>query len=261
MSKFEERKKKLLDTLQVKKKMDVQEASDLIGISPATARRFFSQLAKEGIAVRIHGGIQLLTESSGTYSYILSNTRRVHEKALIAAKAVNLIQEGDLLFLDSGTTILKMAEALELRLRTEKLEGVVIVTNSLVNYEKLSEFCKVILVGGEVRLTRRDTCGHLAEKALESLHVHKSFFGADAIHPEKGLMATDEWTCRMNGIVRRNSDSVYVLADSEKFGRSSLMTYSTLDAVDCIYTDDGISNEEIALYREKGAKIEVITGF
>lgn len=258
MTKYELRKMKLLETLQLKKKMDVQEAAELIGISPATTRRFFNLLAKEGTAVRIHGGIQILPENSGSYSYILSNIHRIDEKAKIAARAVDIIESEDLLFLDSGTTILKLAEALELRLRSGLLKDLIIVTNSLVNYEKLAQYCKVILVGGEVRLSRRDTFGHLAEKALESLHVHKSFFGADAVHPEKGLMATDEGTCRMNDIVQRNSDAVYVLADSEKFGKRSLMTYSRLDKVDLIITDDGVPEEELNAYRNHGAAIELV---
>ncbi|MCK5343912.1 MAG: DeoR family transcriptional regulator, partial [Candidatus Heimdallarchaeota archaeon] len=71
MTKFELRKKTLMEILQLKKKMDVNEASELIGISPATTRRFFSQLAIEGTVVRIHGGVQIIPESTGTYSYIL----------------------------------------------------------------------------------------------------------------------------------------------------------------------------------------------
>ncbi|TFG63043.1 MAG: DeoR/GlpR transcriptional regulator [Spirochaetales bacterium] len=258
MTKIELRKNKLLETLQTKQKMNVQEASELIGISPATTRRFFSQLAAEGIAVRIHGGIQLLPDSTRLYSYLLSNIKRVSEKAAIAARAVELVSSGDLLFLDSGTTILKMAEALEVKFKAKTLKDVIIVTNSLVNYEKLAPYCKVILAGGEVRLSRRDTFGHLAEKILQSVHMHKAFFGADAIHPDKGLMATDEWTCRMNGLVSKNSDAVYVLADSEKFGKSSLLSYSPLNGVDLIITDNGIEDRDLEPYRTKGAVIETV---
>ncbi len=258
MNKYELRKKKLMASLQVKKKMDVSEASELIGISPATTRRLFSRLAKEGDVVRIHGGIQIFPEVQGTYSYVLSNTTRLREKARIAERALELVESGDLLFLDSGTTILKLAEALVTRLESGELKELVIVTNSLLNYEKLARYCKVILAGGEVRLNRRDTCGQLAEKALQSLYTNKSFFGADAIHPKKGLMTTDEWTNRMNDIVGRNSGEIYVLADSEKFGKSSLMTYAGLNDVSLIITDDGISSEEVEVYRAGGAHIEVV---
>lgn len=259
MTKFEIRKRKLLDSLHYKRKMDVQEAAELMGISPATTRRFFTQLENEGTAVRVHGGIQLIPETSRSYSYVLSNTRRIEAKARIATHAVDIIESGDLLFLDSGTTILKLAEALEVRLRSKTVQDLVVVTNSLVSYEILAPYGKVILVGGEVRLTRRDTCGHLAERALETLHVHKSFFGADAVHAERGLMATDEETCRMNGIVRRNTESVFVLADSEKFGRSSLMTYCRLDDVDLIITDDGLAEKDQGLYRNRGAQLDVVS--
>ncbi|TFG59059.1 MAG: DeoR/GlpR transcriptional regulator [Spirochaetales bacterium] len=258
MTKNESRKKKLLQVLQVRQKINVQEASELIGISPATTRRFFTQLSAEGIAVRTHGGIQLLPESSQSYSYILSTMRRIDEKARISARAVEIVSSGDLLFLDSGTTMLKMAEALELKFKTKILTDIIVVTNSLVNYEILAPYCKVILACGEVRLSRRDTFGHLAEKILESVHIHKAFFGADAVHSEKGLMATDEWTCRMNDVVSHNADSVYVLADSEKFGKSSLLSYSPLSGVNLIITDDGIGEKDLEPFREKGANIEVV---
>jgi DeoR/GlpR family transcriptional regulator of sugar metabolism len=258
MKKYEGRKNKILEALQVNKKMNVSEASELIGISPATTRRFFAQLADDGYAVRIHGGIQIVPEVQGTYSYVLSNTSRVHEKAKISGHAVELVNSGDLLFLDSGTTILKLAEALVTRLESGELTDLVIITNSLLNYEKLAKYGKVILIGGEVRLSRRDTCGQLAENALRALHMHKSFFGADAVHPDKGLMTTDEWTHRMNDIVGKNSEKVFVLVDSEKFGKSSLMTYCALDGVDLIITDDGLSEDEVMSYRAKGAHVEVV---
>ncbi len=237
--------------------MDVSEVADLIGISPATTRRFFNQIEKEGIAIRRHGGIQLLPDVSKSYSYSNSTTRQIEEKTLIASYAVNLVFSGDLLFLDSGTTVLKMAEALEIRIKEKELKDLVIITNSLVNYELLAPYCKVILLGGEVRMEQRDTCGYMAENALGSLHFHKSFFGTNAVHPEKGLMATDERTCRINQIASKNSDSVFVLADSSKFGAISLMTYSELDSVDKIITDEKISDEILAVFENNGANIEV----
>ena len=259
MSKFDTRKAATLDILTSKTELTVHEASDLLGTSPATTRRFFERLASEGRVVRVHGGIQLVPESKSSYSYFLSNTRRMRQKTAIAEWAVTMVESGDLLFLDSGTTLLRMAEALDQRLQAGSLEGIVVVTNSLVSYEKLCPHCRVILVGGEVRLNRRDTYGQVAENTMESLHVHKSFFGADAIHPKKGLMATDEWTRRMNDIVRNNSDSVIVLSDSEKFGKSSLLSYSDLDNVDLIITDDGITDEELAPYRAAGARIKIVS--
>ena len=258
MSKFDDRKKQILEVLKKDIKISVSEASVLIGTSPATTRRFFSRLEGEGNAVRVHGGIQLVPEDRGTYSYVLSNTSRVMEKARIADRGKELVSSGDLLFLDSGTTILKLAEALVPRLERGELTDLVVVTNSLLNYERLAEFAKVIIVGGEIRLSRRDTFGQLAENALQSLHLHKSFFGADAIHPTKGLMTTDEWTNRMNNIVSNNTEEVYVLADSNKFGKSSLMTYAGLGDAQLIITDDGITEERLATYREKGANIEVV---
>ncbi len=257
LSKYETRKEKLIIALRQQTRMTVEEVSSLIETSPSTTRRFFEQLKVDGICMRFHGGIQLMPKYSSDYSHSFSNTIDIDAKTEIAFYAVNYIESGDNLFLDSGTTVIKIAEAIAEKIKNLQLKNIMVVTNSLVNYEILSPWCRVIIAGGEVRLSRKDTCGYIAEQVLESLHVNKSFFGADAVHLEKGLMATDERTCIINGILKKNSDLVYAVAGSNKFGEVSLMTYSELKDVDKIITDNKISKETLSLFREKGVEIDV----
>ena len=154
--------------------------------------------------------------------------------------------------------MLKFAEALSGRIQAGALENIVVVTNSLTNIEILAKWCKVILLGGEVRLKRRDVCGTFAEKMLRMLHVNKAFFGVDAIDLGRGFMATDERTSTKNEIVFQQADNISVLADSGKFNTTSFISYAPLDAVHTIFTDDGIEQETLDTFTKAGAHIEIV---
>ncbi len=258
MTKTELRTAKLLEMLQIDKRVDVKTVANALEISEATVRRLFAQLEEDGGVIRVHGGVQLAPQVGYDYSYRVSASHKSQEKTLIANAAVDVVTSDESLFLDSGTTVLKLAEALSVKIQMGALGNIVVVTNSLTNIETLAKWCKVILIGGEVRLPRRDVCGTIAEKVLMMFHVDKAFFGADAISLERGFMATDERTSKMNEIVLEQADNAYVLTDSGKFNKTSFISYASLDAVDAIFTDDGIAQETRDAFTKVGVHIEVV---
>jgi DeoR/GlpR family transcriptional regulator of sugar metabolism len=258
VNKIELRTIRLLEMLQLQKRLDVRTVAATLEISEATARRLFSQLEREGKIIRVHGGVQLSPPMGYDYSYRLSSHHRSREKSLIGRAAAELVEDGDRIFLDSGTTVLQLAEALSLKIQTGTVRNLVVLTNSLSHIESLARWCKVILIGGEIRVERRDVCGTLAEKNLSLFHVDKAFFGADAVSPTRGLMTTDERTSRMNEIVLKSASRAFVLADSEKFDRTSFVSYAALEEVETIYTDSGLRGERLELFRQAGARIEPV---
>lgn len=256
--KSEARSSRLLEMLQLNRRLDVRTVSETLGISEATVRRLFARLDGEGKVIRTHGGVRLAPHLGTDYSYYLSATHRSREKALIGRAAAELVTAGDRLYLDSGTTVLKLAEALALRLQAGQVADVVVLTNSLVLVEALARWCKVILVGGEVRTERRDLCGPISEETLQLFHASRAFLGADAIHLASGFMTTDERTAMLNRIVLRTAGSSYVLADSEKFNRDSFMSYAPLTGVDRVLTDPSIPETVLREFQTAGAAIEVV---
>lgn len=259
MTKTELRTAKLLEMLQISKRVDVKTVANALDISEATARRFFAQLEEAGDVIRVHGGVQLAPQMGYDYSYRVSVSHKSQEKMLIGNAAADMVKSGESLFLDSGTTVLKLAEALSVKIQTGVLENIVVVTNSLTSIETLAKWCKVILIGGEVRLPRRDVCGTIAEKVLMMFHVDKAFFGADAISLEGGFMGTDERTSKMNEIVLEQADKAYVLTDSGKFNKTSFISYAPLDAVDSVFTDEGLAQETLDAFTKAGSHIEIVT--
>jgi DeoR family fructose operon transcriptional repressor len=258
MKKSEIRTSRLMEMLQLDKRLGVGTVADTLGVSVATVRRLLARLESEGKVIRTHGGARLSPHLGTDYSYYLSATHRSREKALIGRAAADTVTAGDRLFLDSGTTVLKLAESLSLRLQGGTLEAIVVLTNSLALVEALARWCKVILVGGEVRVQRRDVWGPITEDTLRQFHVSKAFLGADAVNLRSGFMTTDENTAKMNEIILRNTSHASVLVDSEKFGQVSFVRYAALEEVQTIFTDPGIPPETLAAFTDAGARIEIV---
>jgi DeoR/GlpR family transcriptional regulator of sugar metabolism len=258
VKKVENRSLRLLEMLQLDKGIGVQTVADSLGVSVATVRRLLARLEADGKVIRTHGGARLSANLGTDYSYYVSSTQRSREKALIGRAAAEIVVPGDRLFLDSGTTVLKLAESLSLRLQAGSLKNIVVITNSLALVEWLARWCKVILVGGEVRVQRRDVWGPITDETLGQFHVTKAFLGADAVHIRSGFMTTDENTAKMNEIILGNTSHAIVLADSEKFNRDSFIRYATLKEVETIFTDSGIPPDILARFQDAGARIQVV---
>ena len=255
MTKYEIRSTRLLEMLKNAKRLDINTVSDALKVSDATTRRLLTRMETEGKVLRLHGGVQLAPAASSSYSYRLSTGMQIREKTAIGNAAADLVESGERIFLDSGTTVLRCAEALSVRLQVGALRDVVVLTNSLTYTESLAAQCRIVLVGGEIRANRNDVCGSLAEKTLEEFHVDRAFLGADAVSLEYGLMATDERTARMNEIIVARADSLYVLADSSKFGKKSFISYGPVTAATGLVTDSGIAGDFRTTLAEAGVRI------
>lgn len=255
MGKLEKRTEKLLGLLRSVEKLDIATVVDTLGISEATARRLFASLENEGKVIRIHGGVRLAPELEYDYSFRRLASSRKEQKTVIGETATEMVGNGDRLFLDSGTTVLRFAEALSRKIQAGELKGVSVVTNSLSYIETLSDCCKVILTGGEIRTERRDVCGSVAEKNLSQYHFDKVFLGADAINLENGFMTSDEKTAEICRIAISNSDQAFVLADSEKFNRKSFVSYAGIDTINEIITDDNLEQKTSKAFEKKGIRI------
>ncbi len=238
-------KEKLLKRLEERKQISLREAMDILGASESTARRAFLKLEENGKAVRVLGGIRYVSPSMTSYDFDAGVYEHVDEKKAIAREAVRLVEDGDVIFCDSGTTIRCMCGELAARLRKEKL-NVRIYTNSLANLEILNEVTEVNLVGGRFRRNRRDFCGYLSEEVISRLHFSKVFVGADGCSSERDFTTTDMETARMNQIVLENTDCAFMLVDSSKFSTVSHVLYAPAKQFAAVITDTKIDPDILA---------------
>ena len=258
MSKANIREAQLLNELRLRGSVSVAEAVALLGISEATVRRLFAQLEREGKAIRSYGGIQIPV-SLDNYSF--ERYAKVHtlEKCRIGIAASALVESGDSLYLDCGTTVIKMAEALSQRIESGEVRSLNIVTNSIANLNALGDApdCRVILLGGEYNHERRDFSGSITEKCLNLFHFRKCFLGCEGWSLDSGFSSNHLGLSSLNGKVIERSDRRYVLADNSKFGKDGLISYTDTPSVNTVVTDSRPGEEIWEALKTTGMEIIV----
>ena len=245
----------LLHHLQLKGRLELAEVVDMLQISESTARRLFTRLEAEGKVLRVHGGIQIPWKSPTEYSFERLVKAKVDEKNAIAEKACNLLEDGDVIFCDAGTTMLCFCMRLKQRLEQEPMK-LIVFTNSLANFEVLSPCVPITLIGGSYREYRKDFCGYLAELALGKVHFTKCFLGTDGCDMKNCFTTTDFDTAKLDEIAIQNSSETVILCDSGKFGSCAQVGYAEFDAVDRVISDAGMPSAAQQLLKSHG--IEVI---
>lgn len=232
----------LLKQLYVKRKISLNEAMQLFDISESTARRLFTQFEKNGLAIRTHGCLRCNGFALTSYSFERGEQTNIDQKTAIAKKACELLEDGDIIFCDSGTTIHCFCAELVMFLQKNKL-NLQVCTNSLANLEILSPHLPVTLIGGDFRQNRRDFCGYIAEHALEKLYFNKSFVGTDGFVSPAMFTTTDHQTARMDEIAIQHSKDAFLLTDTSKFSHSSHITYVNASELKAIITDSPLPKE------------------
>lgn len=228
----------IINYLKIHKSISINDAIRVTDSSESTVRRAFKRLEATGDYLRYYGGIRLSSESSidSDYYYEHTENRHIEAKLTISTLAISLLENNDVIYLDSGTTLARFAARLADALDKKILCGVKIFTNSLVNLNLLKQH-DITLIGGKFRDLRKDFYGYTAEDTLKTLHFKKCFLGADAYSTQDGFTTTDFHTARLNELVLERSEKKYVLMDSSKFFISSIVSYSRRILPDMIITE------------------------
>ena len=233
-----EREGYLLNMLRRTGSVALSDAKDMLGVSEATVRRLFMQMEQEGLAMRSHGTLRPVP-SGAAYSFEASAHVYSREKQSIGRMAAMFVEDGDIIYLDCGTTVFQMTLSLSQRIQAGEFKSLNIVTNSIVNVQALtpSAACRVILVGGEYNSERRDFSGPLTEHFIAQFHFDKCFLGCDGVNVRDGFSSKDVNISSLNACVMERADDVCVLCDSSKLGRSSMVSYAPLDRVSALVTN------------------------
>ena len=257
MGKVDIQQQQIFEHLKRSGQMSLREAIELLNVSESTVRRLFIGLEKSGRVVRNYGGIQYIPEAQPEYSFDILENRNVELKQAIARHAVSLVENGETIYIDSGTTLSQFSTALAHRLEKGELREITLITNSLINLSLLQKSGRLVLIGGEYRENRKDFSGYLAEETLKSLNFSKCFLGSDGFNPSLGFTTTDFYTARLNEIVLQNSLKSYVLMDSSKFKTSAVVSYSRKRPPQTLITDQRPPNSSADALGMQGTRIEI----
>ena len=224
----EERYAIILKALDEQQTISSLELSERFGFSRSTVQRDIMTLARTGKLVRVRGGASRLDEELAVEDSKILEKQSVSkdQKLRIAEYAAKLVEAGDYVFVDSGTTTEYMIGFLRERKATY-------VTNSIINAKHLSRLgFKVLLTGGEFKEQTEVVVGADAIMHVQKYHFTKGFFGTNGVSEKLGFTTPDvrEALVKRVAIECTDQEGRYVLADHTKFGQSSAVTFSEIGA-------------------------------
>ena len=231
----EERKMKILEFIEEHRKATVIELCQQFKVSSATIRNDLRDLETAGLLIRTHGGAMVKTKTGLEPDMSLRKVQNLEEKRRIAEAALRLVEDGDTIILDTGTTTYELA-----RLLGEKRD-LTVVTNDLPIALLLEEFesVRVVLVGGMVRKKFHCTVASSFSgmNALSDLTVDKAFMAANGFSLEKGASTPDINHSETKKLMISIAAQVILLFDSSKMGHNSFAIFAPLNKIDAIVTD------------------------
>ena len=230
----EKRKARILELIRKHNQISVTDLYDRCDVSIATIRRDLASLQKEVLIKRTRGGAILEKRSLIDFSYLEREQKYTREKILIAEKALELIESGDRIFFNDGSTIMQIARQL-----VQKKMPITIMTNSIKVADILIFNSKVdvMLIGGDIKEFSYASSGPFAELMIDSLNADKTIIGADAFHPERGVSIQPVAEASLTRKMIANSDKVIVVGDSSKMGSIASVTVCKWKEVDFFITD------------------------
>lgn len=214
----------------------VDDLSEKLNVSKVTIRRDLDNLNEKGLLIRTHGGASALQDQDvflKEREFTKKDIIHVNEKQRIALKAIELIDENEILFMNSGSTILFFLRSLVGR-------RVKVITNNAAAIEtKLDPLVELMILGGEYRHQSRSFVGEFALNTLRDIYSNHTLLGTNGISLERGLTTTVYQECSINqAMIENTHGKVIVLADHTKMGRISNFVSAPLKSVDIVVTDN-----------------------
>lgn len=210
-----ERRNKILNLLNEKKSLSVQDTALIFGVAEETIRRDLNVLEKQELLIRTHGGAVVIDTARHEISYERRKSINITGKDKIGAKAAKLINHGDIIILDASTSAFCLAK------KIKETKGITVITNAQNIIVELSgaEGIELISTGGNLRRKSMSYVGRIAETALENYHATKLFFSCMGFSLERGITDSNGQESDMKKMMLRRSQKAYLLCDHTKFDK------------------------------------------
>lgn len=252
----EERRRRIIDIVETDGHAMVNELAKQFGISAVTVRGDLEALAQVGSITRSHGGALPASMTRVDTPLHVKEIRHLVEKRRIAAAAVRLIDDGDTIILDSGSTTAEITHCI----RERTWQSLTVITNALNIALELNGVVgvRVMMLGGMLRPTSYSLVGQDAEQALGRLTAERLFLGVDGIDPRVGITTPDPQEASLNALMMRIARETIVVADSSKLGQRSLSVIASVDDLNVLITDTSASPAMVEAMQQRGVKVTAV---
>lgn len=254
-----ERQVNIFKLIKEKSFLTIKGLEDIFHVSSITIRRDLKELSKQGLIRQVHGGAVDIASLSTSFEPLYKTKLYLNyeKKQAIAKKAVEFINSGETIILDSGTTTLQIA----MKLKNKRFKDLGIVTNDIKIADELCavEHLEVIVLGGVLRKYLYTLYGSFAIDFLKQIKVNKFFLAADAISKENGISNANIEEVSIKKLMIQNSQNVILVADSTKFNKDAFCKVCGWGKINSIITDDKISNNFIKFFKEINISYQIVS--
>jgi len=250
-----ERFEKIKAILLKEKKIDVIDLSERLQVSEVTIRKDLTILEQQGFLLRRYGGAILAENPGKVVEYIKKVRVQEYEKSAIAKFAASMIEDGENLLIDAGST----AFALACELRGRNLR---IVTNNIaIAHELMNDSAITVeLLGGTMRKASGALIGPWVLDTLDAVRVDKVFMGASGFDPKRGFSSENAVEAEVKRKMLSCGGEVIILADSTKFLRPAFANFAKSDEVDLVITDKKVPEPAASALKKAGVKVKIGKG-
>ncbi len=248
-----QRRERIQEYLAIHKIARMDELSQLLDTSEATVRRDLEWLEQEGALERTHGGAILSQRMTLEPEYLQRAAINPEEKRQIGELAASLIKDGDVVFLNSGTTTAQVIRHIR------ENAGISVFTNNLMAVlEQGGTGSKQYLLGGEFQPHSNSVAGRFAAENLRQVYADKAFVGVDGISLIHGCTVPSSAEAEIVRLmIERTKGDVFIVADHTKWGVVSNFQIATIDEVDGLVTDPKIDPSTLELLELHAIRIHI----
>ncbi|MEC0230413.1 DeoR/GlpR family DNA-binding transcription regulator [Paenibacillus alba] len=248
---FEDRRMTILNQLEMEGKVQVHHLSELLAVSTETVRRDLDRLEKEGKLRKVYGGAVKMRMELVEPPFLKRAQMMRPEKMAIGKLAASLVQDGETIMLDNGTTTIEMLPYLKDR------TNVTIITHSIpiLNLAMETFRGRIIFAGGEVNAEYKAVSGVLTDQTLDQFKVNKAFVSVGGISLADGITDFHLGEAVISRKMMQRAEEAIVLTDHTKFGMATFARVSKLEDISMLITDAGCPKEWIDTIEALGIEV------
>jgi len=250
----EERLARIVEYIEKNHYVDIHQLVAEFSVSKATVRRDLEVLAANGVIQLTHGGAKYIRETVRELPYDEKRKSNSDEKSRIGKAACDLIQEGDTVIMDTGTTTREMVKYLLNR------QHIHVITNDVMIAAELAANTAIdlTLTGGNIRKGYYTLCGYYAENFIKQLHADILFLSLDSIDSEFGCAIVNMDEVAVKQRMMKAAERVVSLCDHTKYESKALLKVCELSEIDLFVTGQELPEEIYHNFTEKGYNLQLV---
>ncbi|GAM76199.1 transcriptional regulatory protein yciT [Vibrio ishigakensis] len=242
------RQNEIVQIVNDRKRVQVTELSEIIGVSGVTIRQDLNFLEQQGYLKRVHGAATALQNDDIDHRLEV----RFDIKQTLANKAADLVEPNETVLIEGGS-----ANALLARTLAERGDVTIITPSAYIAHLIRNTSANIILLGGVYQHQGESLVGPLTKLCIENIHFSTAFLGVDGFHQDTGFTSRDMMRADIAETILAKKRRNIVLTDSSKFGQIYPSTIGSISQISLLLTDESAPKEDLDFLESQGVEVQL----